>query len=369
MMKTDKTHLYVHVPFCAHICGYCDFAHTVYSEETAERWLNALKTEMEHRDFPEVIDTVYIGGGTPTSLSHDLLERFLCMLDGLSSHACEYTVEINPETLDEKKCEILKRHGIGRASIGFQTSDERLLKLMGRHHTMDDMRRCVNMLRKHGIEDISLDLMYSLPFQTMDILTSSAADALSLHPSHLSLYSLTVEEGTMFERKGYTSLDEDSEADMYEWLCEILPRYGYRQYEVSNFCKEGHASRHNIGYWHYDDFIGLGCGASGKENHMRYDHVKNVFEYIRNPLHKEEIALTREDEMFENLMMGVRMKEGMDTALFEKRYGISFMEAYGDVFEPLHKQGYMDIMNDRLVFSETGYPIMNSLLVDFLKDE
>lgn len=367
MMTGSKlSHLYVHVPFCASICGYCDFAHVVYSANTVNAWLEALKKEIEAAHIPEDLSTVYIGGGTPTSLDEQQLDILLSLLDPYVTNACEYTIEINPETLDERKCKVIASHGINRASIGFQTSNETLLKLMGRHHTMDDMRTCTDLLHNAGIDNISLDLMYSLPFQTMDSLKTSIDDALSLRPSHLSLYSLTIEENTVFGKKGYEQLDEDTEADMYEYICKILPYHGFTQYEVSNFAKDGKQSMHNTGYWEYEDFIGIGCGASGKENHVRYDHTANVKAYIADPLKKERIPLSETDEMFERLMMGIRMKKGMDLDMFRNAHGRDFSEVYAGPLNEMLKKGLMEIRNNRLCATDRGYEVMNTLLVEFL---
>lgn len=359
-------HLYVHVPFCAHICGYCDFAHVVYRNETVEQWLKAIEKEIQAKEINTDLSSIYVGGGTPTSLSASQLDRFLSLLDPYAEKVQEYTVEINPETLDEEKCLVLGKHGINRASVGFETSDEKLLKLMGRSHTLSDMQQCMFLLRKYGIQNVSLDIMYSLPFQTMESLQKSVKDAICLQPSHLSLYSLTVEENTVFARKGYTSLDEDNEADMYEWICSFLPENGYRQYEVSNFARDGYESRHNCAYWNYRDFYGIGCGASGKENHCRYDHTKNVRTYISDPLKTETTRLNQKDEMFEMWMMSIRLKKGMDLKLFEDTFHVSFLDVYRETTEKMIAEGYLAVCNGYLYCTDKGYEIMNSVLVEYI---
>lgn len=367
MTNTEPcTHLYIHVPFCAHICSYCDFVHIMYHKETVEQWLSAIRKEMEHACIPDTLETIYIGGGTPTALEAEQLDDLLSLIDPYAKHVQEYTIEINPETLDATKAAVLRKHGIDRASIGFQSSDHNLLSLMGRNHTMETMHTCMHLLRRVGITNISLDLMYSLPGQSMAQLQQSLFDALSLKPTHMSLYSLTIEDNTVFKKKGYEHLDEDSEADMYEWIVETLHAKDYHQYEVSNFALDGYWSRHNIGYWQYDDFIGIGAGASGKENGNRYDHVRSVQAYIKDPCNRQLIQLSIEDQMFESLMMGIRMKEGMDLAVFEKRFGETFEQHYETVLAGMLEQGYMEIVDGRLRASEKGYEIMNSLLVEFL---
>lgn len=328
--------------------------------------MEAIKREIIAKEIRTDLSTIYVGGGTPTSLSASQLDRFLSLLDPYAGNVQEYTIEINPETLNDEKCQVLSKHGINRVSLGFETSDEKLLKLTGRSHTLSDMHVCMSLLRKYDIHNISLDIMYSLPFQTMESLQKSVTDAISLDPTHLSLYSLTIEENTVFAKKGYRSLDEDIEADMYEWICSFLPEHGYSQYEVSNFSKKGYESRHNCAYWNYRDFYGIGCGSSGKENHSRYDHTKNVREYIADPLKTEITHLDRKDEMFEMWMMSIRLKQGMDLKLFEDTFHVSFTDVYRKTTEKLIRDGYLVIRNAHLCCTEKGYEIMNSLLVEYI---
>lgn len=358
--------LYIHVPFCRSICYYCDFTHITYRQDTADRWLQALSAELSARDISRHLKTVYIGGGTPSSLSSSQLETLLTMLDPYTQEAIEYTCEINPETLDEEKAGILAAHGVSRISIGFQTDSEKLLKSMGRHHSAAEVKRVMDLFGRYGITNISLDLMYSLPGQTMEDLKKAVDAAIALNPSHLSLYSLTVEENTVFGRKGYESLDEDTEADMYEYICRTLPERGFRQYEISNFAREGCESMHNKTYWTYRDFYGVSCGASGKEGLMRYDVTPSLKEYLENPLKREEIHLSEKDAMFEMVMMNLRLKDGMDLRLFKDTFGVSFEEAFEGKYGPLIENGMMTITPDRAACTEKGYHLLNTILADLL---
>ena len=358
--------LYLHVPFCRSICFYCDFTHRVYRGEDADRWLKALEKELSAREIHRDLTTMYIGGGTPTSLTAAQLERLLTLLDPYIGSLQEYTVEINPETLDEEKAAILKAHGVNRASIGFQTADEKLLKMMGRRHSFKDVGNCVSLLKDTGIGNLSLDLMYSLPEQTMAGLKKDIEAALSLAPKHLSLYSLIIEDNTVFGKKGYTPLDEETEADMYEYICRVLPEKGYRQYEISNFAVPGYESRHNLVYWHYEDFYGISAGASGKEDHCRYDNTASLKEYLQDPLKKEITPLSKEDEMFETVMMGLRLKAGISMSAFQDRYGISFSEAFGGKAAALLRKGVLVTEGDMLRCADEQYQLLNSVLSDLL---
>lgn len=367
MNKNDKPeYLYIHVPFCAHICYYCDFVHQVYQKNIADAWIAAFKKELNWVNPQEDLTTIYIGGGTPTALSAKELDQLLSMLDVYSKSAVEYTIEVNPETMDEEKADLLKLHGVNRVSMGFQTSDATLLKSMNRHHDFAMCRKAVGLLRTRGITNISLDLMYSLPHQSMAMLEQSIQDALSLEPMHLSLYSLTIEENTVFSRKGMQSLDEDTEADMYEYICHTLPQYGFQQYEISNFAKPGFASVHNQAYWNYEDFIGLGAGASGKEGLIRYDHTRSVRAYIDDPLVRKNIVNRKQDAMFEMVMMGMRLKRGMDKHLFEERFGVSFSSVYGETEEKLIQKGLIQKDEKYLRAGSRGYEILNDVLIEFL---
>lgn len=366
MITTKPEYLYIHVPFCKSICSYCDFAHTVYNENNVNEWLNAIQNELEYKQINTLLKTIYIGGGTPTSLNKEQLNTLLDLLDPYSKDVEEYTIEINPETLDEDKVDILLNHGINRVSIGLESSDEILLKLMNRKHTYIDVKNCVSLLKEKGISNISLDIMYSVPSQTMSQLEKTVNDALALEPTHLSLYSLTIEENTIFSKKGYEHLDDEVEADMYEYIHATLEKNGYQQYEVSNYCLNGYESKHNSAYWNYEDFYGIGCGASGKEEHKRYDHTKNLKEYISNPIQTIDIPLLKEDEMFEMVMMGIRFVKGMDIDLFESRFHTSFLDVYGDKIQPLLNQQLVEIKDNHFRCTSKGYEIMNTILVELM---
>lgn len=364
--RSKAEYLYVHVPFCASICSYCDFCHQIYQKETVDKWLNALKMELDHVQPRKDLKTIYLGGGTPTCLDESQLEKLLSLLDEYTSVIREYTIEVNPETLTKEKAEILRKHRINRASIGLQSIDESLLKLMGRRHSFVDVKNTVNLLRKEEITNISLDIMYSLPGQTMESLKETIEFACLLDVTHLSCYSLTIEDNTVFGKKGYQHLEDDLEADMYEFICMMLIEHGFQQYEISNFSKEGFESIHNKAYWHYDDFVGLGCGASGKEGLLRYDHEKSVKNYLSDPLKRIEIQNTKEDAMFEMVMMGLRLKEGISFAHFQEIWNVSLNEVYGKPIRKLETQDLLYEEDGYLKTTNRGFEILNTVLEEFL---
>lgn len=357
-------HLYVHVPFCNSICSYCDFARTAYRKDRADLWLDVLEKELKLIDTDnEQYETVYLGGGTPSSLNYDQLRRLLLLLDPYTDTAVEYTLEANPESLDDEKIALLKEYGINRVSLGVQSTDCRLLKLMNRHHDLAMVSKRIEELKRNGIYNISVDLMYSLPTQTMDDLEKSISDILDLGVTHVSLYSLTVEENSVFGKLGYESLDQDVEADMYEYIENRLNDAGFVHYEVANFALPGYESKHNKGYWKYEDFRGVSCGSSSKISHRRYTITRNLERYLSDMTQlDEEVVLSKTDEMFEHIMMSLRMSEGLDIERFNSLYGTSILDHYRKAIDS--NRHHLTVENGHLIC--TNLEMLNEILLDFM---
>ena len=357
---------YVHVPFCASICAYCDFQRAGYSEVLCDKWLHALEKEISQKQIPSDLKTMYIGGGTPSCLKMNQLEYLLQLLQPYVSMIDEYTMEMNPEGCTDELCELVASYGVNRVSLGVQSFEPRLLKMMNRHHDAKTIEQAIASLHRHGIHNISVDAMYSLPTQSMSEWVSTLEKCVSLDVTHLSMYSLTIEPGSAFARQRLEPLDADIEADMYEQAIVFLKDHGFEQYEISSFCKPGYESRHNTAYWMYDDFIGLGLGASGKENHVRYDHPFGFQNYLNDPTHLEIIELSRQDEMFEMVMMGLRLKKGMSLSLFKERFDCDFNEVYHDVLCNCVSKGWLIVEQDKVKATERGFEILNTVLEQFL---
>ena len=359
MMKRTK-HLYIHVPFCKAICFYCDFCHIIYNNDTVIKWLYQLSKQIKD-ECNDQYKTIYIGGGTPSCLSNEELDGLLSLIDPYTNEVEEYTIEANPESLTEDKIDIIKRHHVNRVSLGVQTTDETLLKTINRHHSFDDVKNVIQMLNDKSLCNISVDLMYSLPGQTMDMLNRTIDDILSLDVPHISIYSLTVEENSVFGKKGIDKLDDDTEASMYELIIERLTDAGYINYEVSNFCKPDMYSRHNMAYWNYEDFLGLSAGAAGKLSNRRYQITGDVKRYIEDyKTYDEDILLEKEDLMFENIMMSLRTIYGLDIKMFNKLYDCDFCKIYSKgISNPLIR-----IEND--ICYCTNKALLNSVLMDFM---
>jgi len=357
--------LYVHVPFCKHICFYCDFCRFPYTYKNAKLWLEAFKKEVKERlDFLPY--SIYLGGGTPTSLDADLLDEFLASFDSLITDQ-EYTIEINPETLDKEKVKLLKKHHVNRASIGMQSSSEDELKLMGRKHNYKDVKSAISLLKEEGIDNISVDLMYSLPNQNFSIFQKSIEDALALDIKHLSLYSLTIEENSVFAKRNYQHLDDDQEADYYEYACKRLKEAGFRQYEVANFCKENYESKHNLVYWHYEDFLGLSLGASGKSKAYRYDNTRDFNKYLNGQYLENEYFLKEKEEMFEMLMMNLRLEEGLSLERFKEFFNKDLLDVYKKEIEEGLISKELRLENDHLIVNNRE--VLNTVLLRFLNED
>ena len=361
-MMTDIP-LYIHVSFCRHICYYCDFCHRYYDRTLALRWLEAFKREFKDKKIKSTA-TIYIGGGTPTSLDDDILEELLIVLKDVHQEGIEYTIEINPETFDKNKAELLKKYHVNRASIGLISSDDRELRSLGRGHDYADVVRTVELLRGCGIVNYSLDILYSYPGQTMATFQKTIDDALALDPKHMSLYSLTVEENTVFYQKGVKPFDEDTEADYYEYALNAFEQHGLYQYEVSNFAKKGYESKHNLVYWRYEDFLGLSMGSSSKLDHKRYDNTRDLNKYEKGEYIASVYDLDKRDEMFEMIMMSLRLKEGLAIDRFDVYFDTDIFKEYEKTLPELLRTGSVYIENGYLKVRDLE--ILNSILIEFL---
>lgn len=366
MQKPIKS-MYVHVPFCQSICGYCDFTRVKNHPVLIEKWMTALKSELSQKSVNRNLETIYIGGGTPSSLSEGMLTELFHLLEPYTGGVKEYTIEINPETMNLSKLEIMKKYGINRISIGVQAIQPHLLEMMNRRHSWQLVQEWVKHFKDAGITNISLDAMYSLPDQTMEDWHETLQSFIALKVPHISLYSLTIEENSQFHRDHREPLDESMEAEMYFAACKMLQEAGYEHYEISNFSLPGYASKHNQTYWKYDDFYGIGLGASGKENHCRYDNTSNFETYFSNPIASNKINLTVEDEMFEMVMMNLRLKSGMQLNDFEEKFSCKFVDVYQEALRKALDQNWLCLSKTHVFCTEKGYPILNTILTLFLE--
>ena len=362
-MQKKPTSAYVHIPFCTQICYYCDFSKVFIKNQPVDSYLEHLLEEFRSYDIQK-LRTLYIGGGTPTALSAPQLE---VLLDGLAKNLDlsvleELTIEANPGDLDADKIAVLKQSPVNRVSLGVQTFDDKMLKKIGRSHLEKDIYENIDRLKLAGFDNISIDLIYALPGQTMDQVKENVAKAISLDIPHMSLYSLILENHTVFMnrmRRGKLHLPkEELEAEMFEYIIAELERSGFEHYEISNFSKPGFESRHNLMYWDNAEYYGIGAGASGYVNGVRYKNHGPIRHYLNaveagNARITEE-HLTQKEQMEEEMFLGLRKKSGVSMTRFEEKFGQSFDELYGKIIRDLVQQGLMQNDGDRVRMTKRG---------------
>ena len=358
------TSAYVHVPFCRSICAYCDFARWMYQEETAWEWLRQLEREAAEK-IQAPLTTLYIGGGTPNALTAAQLEALLALFDRHHAPGMEFTLEANPEYIDDTFLSICARHGVNRLSIGVQSFEKDLLRRMNRSHDAAQIEEASARARAHGIENLSIDLIYGLPGQTLDMWLADLQKATALPITHISLYSLTIEENSAFGRMGVLAADDELEYQMYAAAIDDLRAHGFVQSEVANFARNQAVSRHNLVYWHYEDFHGIGCGASGKRPQGRYDNTRSLQRYLKEGPCEEWTPLSVEEQMFEAVMMGLRLREGIDLERFAGRYHKRLEDHFSTALQK-HLGNDLVIKDGFLKTSEQGKFLLHDILVDFL---
>lgn len=363
--------LYIHIPFCIKKCKYCDFNSFSACEKEKAAYLNALFSEMEKYRGEEV-DTIFIGGGTPTSLVSEQLEQLFLNINKtfLLSEFCEITVEANPKTLDNEKLKVLKKYGVNRLSIGVQSFNDNELLALGRVHTGAEAEETILLAKKY-FDNISIDLMCAIPNQTKESFSENLKKAFSLNPQHISCYSLILEEGTpLFEEyeKGTLILpDEDTEREIYDFACAQLEKHGYGQYEISNFAKPGYRSRHNIKYWQCEEYIGIGLSAHSYLNGIRFSNTDDFSSYIKGEfLSGESDALSKEDKMSEYMFMGLRMTEGVTKMSFRQRFNEDLEKVFGNPLLKFKNMGMIEEENDTIRLSKRAISVSNQILCEFI---
>ena len=366
--------IYIHIPFCAAKCNYCDFNSGVAPDSIKNKYIDALCREIESfAKDGEVVDTIYFGGGTPTILVPEQLIRVLDTVRHKFSLAenCEITTECNPATINEEGFVALRAAGFNRVSIGVQSADESQLKILGRIHNFEDAKRCIADAKKAGFDNVSLDLMFGIPNQDLKNWEDTLALAIELNPQHISCYSLKVEDGTPFASMDLKIADDDESFKMYEKCVEILQKNGYSRYEISNFAKSGFESRHNCKYWKWDDFVGFGAGAYSCYMGERYSNIYDVKDYTESVLKGEDavkarMLLDKKDMMSEFVFLGLRMDNGVSITEFEERFLEDIFDVFKEQIDKNIKRGTMIQSGGRLKISPDFIYVSNAILSDFV---
>ncbi len=357
--------VYIHIPFCKSICSYCDFCKMLYNGSWVTQYLNALIEEIKDKYDGEVIKTLYIGGGTPSSLSlKDLKYLFEIIKQFNLTELEEFTFECNLNDLNEELLQFLLDNGVNRLSIGIESFNEDKLNFMERHHTFLEAEEKFKLMRKMGFNNINIDLIYGIPGETLKDLKKDLELFLKLEPDHISTYSLIVEDNTKIGINGVIPIPEELDASMYEEICEKLDMKRYEHYEVSNFAKKGKKSKHNLKYWNNEEYYGFGLGAAGYTNGVRYENTRSLTEYINGKRRKKEEILSIEDKMYNELMLGFRKMEGINLKDFFIKYGVNMQEVF-DLHEVLKNEEL--IVDGEYIYVNPEYIyVMNEILVKIL---
>lgn len=352
--------IYIHIPFCKSICSYCDFCKFYYNEKWVDKYLIALEKEITSRYNNELIDTIYIGGGTPTSLNINQLKKLLQLTKRFNFKTIEFTVETNVD-LDLTKIKLLKKYGVNRISIGVQTVNQKHLKFLNRNHTKEEVINLVNQLKKYDF-NINIDLMYGMPNQTLAELESDLDFILSLDVNHISTYSLIIEPHTKIYIDNVTNIDEDLDYQMYRLINQKLNNYVH--YEISNYAKEGYYSKHNLVYWNNLEYYGFGIGASGYVDDVRYDNTKSYQNYIEGNYVLESHRLSKKEQIENEFILGFRKLKGINIFKFKEKYKIDILNI--NVVKQMLNDGKLLIDDGYLKINPNDIYISNTILVNFI---
>ena len=373
-----KLGLYIHIPFCQKKCNYCDFLSAPANKQVQIAYMDILQKEIKEKatEYKEYcVDTVFIGGGTPTCVPYETIVNTMNTVKAsfFLSDDCEITMECNPGTVTKEALENYKVAGINRLSIGLQSTDNAILKELGRIHTFEQFLETFKWAREAGFANINVDLMSGLPNQTLEQYEESLLEVLKLDVEHISSYSLIVEEGTpfykLYEEDKLSLPDEETERNMYYLTKEKLLAAGLLRYEISNYAKEGYECKHNVRYWVREDYLGIGLGASSMVNNVRFKNTEWLDEYLTDNKYMEktdEQILSTTECMEEFMFLGLRMTKGVSKERFKETFGSSMEEIYGSVVIKLKEQGLLEEEGDFIRLTEYGLDVSNRVWVEFL---
>ena len=374
--------LYLHIPFCAKKCDYCDFLSFPADKSIKREYVETLKQEIEevgkrYRNYR--VSTIFVGGGTPSILNSSYIVGIFDVLRRKFHVAgnAEISMEANPGTVTKEKLSDWRRAGINRLSMGLQSADNRELKRLGRIHTWEDFLESFRRAREEGFSNLNVDLMSALPGQTMDGWMETLKRTAAQEPEHISAYSLIIEEGTPFYeryggKKGEALLpDEDTDRDMYHKTREFLASCGFERYEISNYAKPGRECRHNIGYWTGVPYLGLGLGAASYIEGIRFSNTRNLKEYLagKSGDARDRQVLTKKEMEEEFFFLGLRLAAGVSLKEFERRFGLTAEEVYPGLMERMVKEGAAVLERDRFFLTEYGFDVSNYVMAQFLQDD
>lgn len=356
--------IYIHIPFCNNICTYCDFCKIIYNKKYISDYLDNLEKEIKIRYKNEVINTIYIGGGTPSALEDADLIRLMNIIKLFNINSnYEFTIECNIESITESKLKIMKDYGVNRISIGVQSFNDKIIKLLGRCHTKEEVFDKINLTKKY-FSNINIDLIYAHS-DNIDILKQDIEDFLKLDIPHISTYSLIIEDNTMLKINGMKNIDEDIDYEMYKYIETTLENNDYIHYEISNYAKRGYESKHNLVYWNNEEYYGFGLSSTSYIDNERITNTKNLHKYLKGT-YVDTFEYEDKDICMENeIMLGLRKLEGINLNTFKNKFGLLLTKVY-DIDE-LIKNKYLIIDGDYLKINKEYIYISNEIIVRILE--
>ncbi len=359
-------HVYIHIPFCIRKCNYCSFV-SGFNIKDKQEYLEALFYEISQSYKKEKIKTLYIGGGTPSLLECRDIEKIINIFN--FHNEFEITLETNPETVEKEKFKKIKDIGINRLSLGVQSFNDNILKLIGRNHTRKNIYEALINIKNAGFNNVSIDLIYGLPNQTTDILKDDINNALKLNIQHISTYGLKIEKESFFCKNPPLNLpDDEMQANMFLYLCKILEENNFNHYEISNFALNGYESKHNCAYWQNKNYYGFGLNASGYENNCRYKNISDFNQYLKSPLKKEEnTKLTAQEILEDEIFLGLRLKEGINIEKINNKYNIDFEKKYKTIIQKYTALHLLEHKKNSIKLTEKGILLSNEVMSEFIE--
>ena len=357
---------YIHIPFCKKICSYCDFCKVLYNKNFINKYLDDLEFEINNKYRGDILDTIYIGGGTPTSLDIDELERLFKIISKFNiSDNLDYTIECNIDSISKDKLLLMIKYGINRISIGIESIDKNNLEILDRESDKEKIINTIKLIRDIGFNNINLDLMYAIPNEDINILDKDIDFILSLNPEHISTYSLIIEDNTKLGINKTKYIDDELDSKMYNLICNKLKNNNYTHYEISNFCKDGYYSRHNMCYWKNNYYYGFGIGSSSYIDDYRITNTRSISNYrVGNYLEKEYV--NEKSKIEYEILLGLRLIDGIDLEEFYKKYNIRLDELYN--YKELIDLCLLELNNNHLKIPEDKLYVSNEIIVKLLNN-
>ena len=356
--------IYIHIPFCNSICTYCDFCKIFYNKKYINDYLNNLEQEIKVRYKSEIVNTIFIGGGTPSSLDDEELIRLMNIIEIFKlNDNYEFTVECNIESITENKLKIMKKYGVNRISIGVESFDNSIIKLLGRNHTKKDVYNKMGIVKRY-FSNINIDLIYAA-YDDINILKSDIDCFLKLDIPHISTYSLIIEDNTMLKINGMKNIDEDIDYEMYKYIEDALEKNDYIHYEISNYAKNGYQSKHNLVYWNNEEYYGFGLSSTSYINNERITNTKNLRKYLNGEYLDTSVYEDKDIRMENEIMFGLRKLDGIDLDRFKEKFNVSLEDIYN--IDNLVRNGYLIRDNNCIKIDKKYMYISNEIIVRILE--